>query len=72
MKKILLMALACLFLFTSLATANEWGLTGGAYDIIADNDRYDGYTAIADNGNAPQTDVGHVNQVIMKSRYDAF
>ena len=31
MKKILLMALACLFLFTSVASANGWGLKGGAY-----------------------------------------
>ena len=72
MKKILLTALVCLFLFDSMALANEWGLTGGAYDIIADDNRYDGYTAVADNGNAPQTDMGHVNQVIMKNRYDAF
>ena len=73
MKKILLMALACLFLFTSVASANGWGLKGGAYDIISDDDRYeDYYTAIADNGNAGLSDFGHVNQVIMKSRYDAF
>lgn len=70
MKKILLMAFSCLFLFTSLASANGWGLTGGAYDIVSEDDRYESYTAIADNGNAMLTDVGHVNQVIMKSRYD--
>ena len=73
MKKILLMALACLFLFTSMASANGWGLKGGAYDIVSEDDRYeDYYTAIADNGNAGLSDFGHVNQVIMKSRYDAF
>lgn len=72
MKKILLMAFGCLFLFTCLASANEWGLYGGAYDIVSEDDRYEGYTAIADNGNTFLTDFGHVNQVIMKNRYDAF
>ncbi len=73
MKKILLMALGCLFLFTSLASANQWGLTGGAYDIVTEDDRYESYyDAIADNGNAILSDFGHVNQVIMKSRYDSF
>ena len=72
MKKILLMALVCLFLFTSPVSANEWGLSGGAYDIVSEDDRYDGYTSAADNGNAVLTDAGHVNQVIMKNRYDAF
>lgn len=72
MKKILLMAFGCLFLFTSLASANEWGLSGGAYDIVSEDKRYDGYTAIADSGNEILADYGHVNQVIMKNRYDAF
>ena len=72
MKKLLLMAMICLFLFTSLASANGWGLTGGAYDIVSEDKRYDDYTAIADNGNASLADFGHVNQVIMKNRYDAF
>lgn len=72
MKKILLMAMTCLFLFTLTASANEWGLSGGAYDIVSEDKRYEGYTAIADNGNEILTDAGHVNQVIMKNRYDAF
>ena len=72
MKKILLTAMTCLFLFASLASANEWGLSGGAYDIVSEDKRYDGYTAIADTGNEILTDFGHVNQVIMKNRYDAF
>ena len=72
MKKMLLIALACLLLAVSTALANGWGLKGGAYDVISQDDRYEGYTAVADDGNDSLTDVGQVNHVVMENRYDAF
>ena len=56
MKKILLMTLACLLFLCHAASANEWGLRGGIYDIVSDDDRYDDdlYSALADDGNARQ------------------
>lgn len=70
MKKFLTLALGCLLLctLTTSALANGWGLLGGIYDIVSDDDRYDSYTAIADDGNQ-QVDGRHVNHAILKSRY---
>lgn len=70
MKKFLLIAMSCL-LFVSLsspALANGWGLRGGIYDIVSDDDRYDGYTAAADDGNKTLADC-HVNHAVLQSRY---
>ena len=71
MKKLLLMTVTCLFLLTSLASANEWGLRGGIYDIVSDDNRYDGYTSIADDGNDMLEDGFHVNHAILQNRYHA-
>ena len=70
MKKILLMTLACL-LFACSASANEWGLRGGVYDIVTSGDRYEGYTCNgADDGNQ-YTAGRHVNHAILENRYHA-
>lgn len=72
MKKFLTLLLSCMLLTASAAPAlaNQWGLTGGIYDIVSDDDRYDSYyTAIADDGN-DVTDHGvHLNHAILESRY---
>ena len=70
MKKILLMTLACLLFLCHAASANEWGLRGGIYDIVTQDDRYEGYTALEDNGNRLVLD-HHVNQAILQNRYHA-
>lgn len=72
MKKFLLIAMSCLLLVSlaSPALANGWGLKGGIYDIVSDDDRYDGYTAAADDGNREQSG-RHVNHAVMQSRYHA-
>ncbi len=72
MKKFLLITLSCLLCvsMTIPALANEWGLRGGVYDIVADDDRYDGYSAIADDGNK-QLEGRHVNHAILQNRYHA-
>ena len=67
MKKFLLMTLACL-LFACSASANGWGLRGGVYDIVSQDDRYDEYTATADDGNL-QVLGQHVNHAILENRY---
>ncbi|MBQ3157240.1 MAG: hypothetical protein IJB81_10045 [Clostridia bacterium] len=72
MRKFLMTAPLCLLLcFPVLtASANSWGLTGGIYDIVSDDDRYDDdlYSALADDGNA-RMNGRHVNHAILKSRY---
>lgn len=72
MKKLLCTALCCL-LFVSGASANEWGLRGGIYDVVTRNDRYEGYTCPttdADDGNQLLGGV-HVNHAIVQNRYHA-
>lgn len=73
MKKLLTLALGCLLLcaLTTSALANEWGLLGGIYDIVSDDDRYEGYSAIADDGNTALSDGLHVNHAILENRYHA-
>ncbi|MDD6050954.1 MAG: hypothetical protein PUC00_06745 [Clostridiales bacterium] len=73
MKRILSLTLGCLLFcaLTASALANEWGLRGGVYDIVADNKRFDGYTAIADDGNTKLSSGIHVNQAILENRYHA-
>lgn len=70
MKRFLLMTISCLLCvaLTAPALANGWGLRGGIYDIVSDNDRYEGYTAIADDGNK-QWEGRHVNHAILQNRY---
>ncbi len=73
MKKLLCMALSCLLFASCTASANEWGLRGGIYDIVTADDRYEGYacpTASADDGNRLLGDV-HVNHAIVQNRYHA-
>lgn len=70
MKKYLATILSALLLLAQCAPAmaNGYGLLGGIYDIVSDDDAYDAYTALADSGNA--LDGGeHVNQAILSSRY---
>lgn len=50
------------------ALANGYGLRGGIYDIVSDDDAYDAYIASADSGNEQVGDE-HVNQAILSSRY---
>ncbi len=69
MKKILCAALAGMLLLSG-ALANEWGLSGGIYDIVSDDGRYGDYLAIADDGNH-QWEGGPVNHAVMQSRYHA-
>lgn len=72
MKKILTLMLSCMLLAASAtpALANQWGLTGGIYDIVSDDAAYaDYYTAIADSGNNAWTDGTHLNVAILESRY---
>lgn len=71
MKRFLSFALGCLLLctLTPSALANGWGLRGGVYDIVSDDDRYEGYTALADDGNMQLADGFHVNQAILQNRY---
>ena len=70
MKKLLLTSVLCLLLctMTTMALANQWGLTGGIYDIVSEDDAYDAYTAVADDGNDRLGDL-HVNHAVMRSRY---
>ena len=72
MKKFLLMSMSCL-LFLSLCTpalANGWGLKGGIYDIVSDDDRFEDYIALADDGNKV-LEGRHVNHAILQNRYHA-
>ena len=73
MKKLLTLTLGCLLFctLTTSALANGWGLRGGVYDIVSDDDRYESYTAIADNGNDVLAGGFHANQAILQNRYDA-
>lgn len=70
MKKFLTLALCAALLCSCVlpASANEWGLIGGIYDIVSDDNRYDGYTAIADDGNERDGE-RHFNHAVMSSRY---
>lgn len=70
MKKLLVMTLVCLLLCCTAtgALANQWGLRGGIYDIVSENDQYDAYSATADDGNREVMD-RHVNHAILTSRY---
>ena len=70
MKKFLLTTLSCLLLLSlcTTALANGWGLRGGIYDIVSDDNRYDGYSAVADDGNKAQ-EGGHVNHAVLQNRY---
>ena len=75
MKRMLCMMLSCLLFacMTNAALANEWGLRGGIYDIVTEDDRYEGYTcptANADDGNQLLGGV-HVNHAILQNRYHA-
>lgn len=72
MKRFLSMALVCLLFcgMTNAALANSYGLRGGIYDIVSDDDAYDDYTSSADDGNT-NLDGVHVNHAIMRSRYHA-
>lgn len=70
MKKLLTWTLVCLLLcgITGSALANQWGLLGGIYDIVSEDDIYDLYNASADDGNKKVMD-RHVNHAILTSRY---
>lgn len=70
MKRLLSLAAACLLLCTLAlpALANDKGMIGGLYDIVSDDNAYDGYTSAADSGNERVGD-RHVNQAILTSRY---
>lgn len=72
MKKFLLIAMSCLLVLSlsAGALANEWGLRGGIYDIVSDDERYEGYSAVADDGNKRQAG-SHVNHAVMQNRYHA-
>lgn len=72
MKKFLLMTLSCLLVLSlcTVALANEWGLRGGIYDIVSDDKRYDGYSAVTDDGNKAQ-EGSHVNHAVLQNRYHA-
>ncbi len=73
MKKFLSLTLGCLLLctLTTSALANQWGLRGGIYDIVADDERYADYSAVADDGNGKLENGMHVNQAILQNRYHA-
>lgn len=73
MKKFLLTTVSCLLILSlcTAALANEWGLRGGIYDIVADDNRYDGYHAVADDGNKQRWIGSHVNHAVMQNRYHA-
>lgn len=70
MKRLLSLAAACLLLctLTLTALANDKGMSGGLYDVVSDDDAYDGYFAAADSGN-DRVGGRHVNQAILTSRY---
>lgn len=70
MKKFLTCTLVCLLFcaMTTGALANGWGLLGGIYDIVSEDDTYEAYTASADDGNK-QVKGLHVNHAILTSRY---
>lgn len=70
MRKFLLMLLACTLLcsLSASALANSWGLRGGVYDIVSDDDEYNSYTAEAETGNT-QVDGRHYDVALMTSRY---
>ena len=72
MKKFLLITVSCLLILSlcTAALANEWGLRGGVYDIVSDDDRYAGYTAAADDGNKVLAG-RHVNHAVLQNRYHA-
>lgn len=72
MKRFLAMMLACLLFcgMTNAALANSFGLSGGIYDIVSDDNAYDSYTSCADDGNK-KLDGVHVNHAVMRSRYHA-
>ncbi len=72
MKKFLLTTMSCLLLLSlcTTALANEWGLKGGIYDIVSDDDRFEGYNALADDGNKALYG-RHVNHAILQNRYHA-
>lgn len=72
MKKLLLMTMSCLLILSlgASALANGWGLIGGIYDIVSDDDRYEGYGAVADDGNKRQAG-GHANHAVLQNRYHA-
>jgi len=72
MKKFLLTTLSCLLLLSlsTTALANGWGLKGGIYDIVSDDKRYDGYSAVADDGNKAR-EGGPVNHAVLQNRYHA-
>lgn len=72
MKKFLTLMLSCMLLTISAAPAlaNQWGLTGGIYDIVSTDDRFaEYYTAIADSGNDTWADGTPLNIAILESRY---
>lgn len=73
MKKFLLITMACLLFVCTAASANEWNLRGGIYDVVTQDNRYEGYSCLttdADDGN--QLTLGrHVNHAILQNRYHA-
>lgn len=72
MKKFLLLCMSCLLFLSQCAPAlaNGWGLKGGIYDIVSDDDRFEDYTALADDGNKV-LEGRHVNHAILQNRYHA-
>lgn len=72
MKKFLLMTMSCLLILSLNvpALANGWGLKGGIYDIVSDDKRYEGYFAVADDGNKALAG-RHVNHAVLQNRYHA-
>lgn len=70
MRKHFLLFIACLLLCaqTTAALANGWGLTGGVYDIVADEKDYGAYSAEAETGNR-KVHGRHVDVALLSSRY---
>lgn len=70
MRKVFALCLACLIVCTqaTAALANGWGLIGGVYDIVSDDDAYEAYSADAETGNQKMND-RHVDVALLSSRY---
>lgn len=73
MKKMLLITLSCLLCMSLAvpASANGWGLKGDVYDIVSETNRFDGYSAVADDGNAEYDARYTVNHAVLENRYHA-
>lgn len=70
MRKYFALCFACLLLCmqTAAALANGWGLKGGVYDIVSDDEAYEAYSADAETGNQ-KVNGRHVDVALLSSRY---